>query len=89
MTENESIAEIVICMGSSCFSRGNSANLAAIQEFLKAHALEANVKLVGSRCEEECMHGPVVKIDGQSISGVTPDSIQVILSERLISHDKE
>jgi NADH:ubiquinone oxidoreductase subunit E len=35
------------------------------------------------------MHGPVVKIDGQSISGVTPDSIQVILSERLISHDKE
>ena len=34
---------ITLCMGSSCFSRGNGKNLPRIQEFLKDHGLAAQV----------------------------------------------
>lgn len=55
--------EIVICMGSSCYSRGNSRTLLAIQEYLWQQKLEA--KLVGHLCEGECSAGPNISIAGQ------------------------
>jgi len=32
---------ITVCMGSSCFARGNQQNLAFIEAFIKAHDIEA------------------------------------------------
>lgn len=84
MAEKLSTTEIVVCMGSSCFSRGNSANLSAIREFVQSHSMDAIVRLSGSRCEEQCMHGPVIGIDGELFHGVTPESVLQLLSERLL-----
>ena len=33
--------KIVICMGSSCFARGNEENLRVIEDFLKSNNLQA------------------------------------------------
>lgn len=55
---------IVICMGSSCFARGNKKNLALIENFLETHDLEASVRLEGSHCASECQSGPNIRIDG-------------------------
>lgn len=53
---------IVVCMGSSCFARGNHAHLRLIEAFLKDHNVGVRVQLRGSRCEEMCEHGPNVWI---------------------------
>ena len=39
--------KIVICMGSSCFARGNEENLRVIEDFLKSNHLEADVLIFG------------------------------------------
>jgi NADH:ubiquinone oxidoreductase subunit E len=59
--ENQS--EIIICLGSSCFARGNKGTLKVIQDFLKENNLNAKVHLHGERCFGHCAKGPVVKID--------------------------
>ena len=45
---------ITVCMGSSCFARGNQENLAYIEEYIKEHGIDANIELEGMRCENKC-----------------------------------
>jgi NADH:ubiquinone oxidoreductase subunit E len=54
---------IKICMGSSCFARGNSTNLQIIESFIKENSLQANIELIGARCMSECKDGPSIIID--------------------------
>lgn len=56
--------KIVICMGSSCFARGNERNIRVIQDFLQKNNLEADVEFVGAHCENVCSNGPNITIDG-------------------------
>ena len=57
--------KITICMGSSCFARGNERNLAACEEFLEANGLrdEVDLELAGSLCTGNCADGPIVVVD--------------------------
>lgn len=55
---------IVICMGSSCFARGNRKNLELVERFLLEHGLDIPVRLAGSRCENACQEGPNISING-------------------------
>jgi NADH:ubiquinone oxidoreductase subunit E len=71
--------EIKICMGSSCFSRGNRTTLQVIQQYLKDHHMERDVILKGHHCFGDCSTGPVVKIGSRVYEQVTGDSILEIL----------
>lgn len=82
MTSNDPV-EIIVCMGSSCFSRGNSENLAAIRDYLKTRGIENRVRLAGSRCEGECMNGPNIRVNGKLITGVEPARVPDILDKEL------
>jgi NADH:ubiquinone oxidoreductase subunit E len=73
--------EIVICLGSSCFARGNSQNLAIIDEFLASHNLRASVHLSGKLCRDECKHGPNLTISGYTHHQVTPEKLRQILQQ--------
>lgn len=55
---------IIICMGSSCFARGNRRLLPMIEEFLVERGLKDLVEITGSRCEGRCADGPNLVIDG-------------------------
>jgi NADH:ubiquinone oxidoreductase subunit E len=68
--------EITICLGSSCFSRGNKKTLEAINNYLKQHKLEDQVFFHGELCTNNCAQGPVLKIGEQIYENV--DSIGVI-----------
>lgn len=59
--------KITICMGSSCFARGNEKNLEITEAFLSAKGLkdEVDVELSGSLCTGNCADGPVVIVDGR------------------------
>lgn len=76
---------IVICMGSSCFSRGNNQNLKVIQDYIAKHNLAADIELTGSRCEGECLHGPNITVNGEMLHDVDPGSIIDVLRDRIPS----
>jgi NADH:ubiquinone oxidoreductase subunit E len=54
---------VTICLGSSCFARGNNIILQTLQAYIKTNHLEDRVKLVGSRCEGQCGKGPNIKFN--------------------------
>ena len=58
---------IVICMGSSCFARGNEKTVEACESFLAARGLkdEVDVDLGASLCTGNCSEGPIVVVDGK------------------------
>ena len=80
---NASTHEIVVCMGSACFSRGNSGTVPVIQEYLRERGLENAVKVTGILCQNQCRQGPNLQVNGQCVSGVDPDTLPAILDELL------
>lgn len=74
---------ITVCMGSSCFARGNQQNLAFIEAFVKSHGLDAQIDLSGARCENKCSHGPNVIINGVEYNSVNEEKLEEILTKLL------
>ena len=72
--------EITICLGSSCFSRGNGKTLKAINDFLDEHKLKDKVFFHGELCTGNCAKGPILKIDDQLYEEVDPESVIEILN---------
>jgi NADH:ubiquinone oxidoreductase subunit E len=87
MSPDEGPVEIVVCLGSSCFARGNSENLALINSHVQCHGLKAEVRMTGKLCQDECMQGPNLSIDGEVYHGVTPARLLGLL-ERLGGADR-
>lgn len=77
---SETNKTITICMGSSCYSRGNVYNVEIIQSWLRQRGLDTKVELAGTLCEGLCRQGPIVKIGDTVYKGVTPSSIAEILA---------
>lgn len=75
--------QIIICQGSSCFSRGNKENLKAIQSYLSSNDLESKVAFKGQLCTENCQQSPVIIVNGKVFSDVKPEDIERILIENL------
>ncbi|HHT03452.1 MAG TPA: (2Fe-2S) ferredoxin domain-containing protein [Bacteroidales bacterium] len=75
--------EITICLGSSCFSRGNNKNLEIIQEYIKSKGLEADINFKGQLCSEQCQEGPVLTIDNTTYKEVTQTKLIEILDKEL------
>lgn len=73
--------KITVCMGSSCFARGNQQNLAFIEAFIKTHDLEAEIDLAGARCENKCASGPNVTINGVEYNSVNEQKLEEILTK--------
>lgn len=73
--------EIKICMGSSCFARGNTENLEIIERYIKDNHLETKIDLVGSRCEAKCDKGPNIIIDNIEYSCINREKLEEILKE--------
>jgi NADH:ubiquinone oxidoreductase subunit E len=52
--------QISICMGSSCFSRGNNHNVELIRSYLASQA--GRCELRGHLCRDQCTRGPNIAI---------------------------
>lgn len=72
---------ITICMGSSCFARGNEKNVALCEKFLAARGLrdDVDVELGAALCTGNCAQGPIVIINGKVHTGVDPLVMQDLL----------
>ncbi len=76
-------SKIKICLGSSCFSRGNNANLEVIQKYLKDNNLEADITFSGHLCEDKCSKGPIVSVNDHVYEEVNLSRLHKILQEEL------
>lgn len=74
---------IVICQGSSCFSRGNKENLRAIQSFLKNRKINIDILFKGQLCTGNCQQGPIILVNDEMFSDVKPEDIEQILLHKL------
>jgi NADH:ubiquinone oxidoreductase subunit E len=79
MSPEDGLVEIVVCLGSSCFARGNSENLAIINAHVESHGLKAAVRVTGRLCQDECMQGPNLSIGGEIHHGVTAARLRGLL----------
>ncbi len=70
---------ITVCMGSSCFARGNAQNLELIENYIKENGLEAEIDLSGARCAGKCALGPNITVNGVEYHEVDEDKVREIL----------
>ena len=77
------ITEISICLGSSCFSRGNNVTLEIIKNYLREKNIKSQVSFKGHLCGGNCKTGPVIEIDGKTFYHVSEGNIIGILEENL------
>lgn len=75
--------QITVCMGSSCFSRGNSSNAEIVQRFIEKYNLASTVQVRGCLCESECKNGPNIRINGKLFSQVAPEGLEDLLKHEL------
>jgi len=78
--------QIKICMGSSCFARGNQNNLETLETLMLENKFECDIELTGSRCENRCSCGPNIEIDGQLYNRLDNGSL-IELINKLIASD--
>lgn len=81
--------KITICMGSSCFSRGNNKNLEVIEDYIKTRNLPVKVEISGILCEDKCNKGPNLKIDSTMHQNIDPNSLIRILNHYFMEHKQE
>lgn len=72
--------EITICVGSSCYSRGNNKNLELLRKYLSDENLDGVINLKGCLCQEECKLGPNITINGEAFHKVEPNTVLDILN---------
>ncbi len=75
--------EIMICLGSSCFARGNKSTLKVIVKYLEDHNLKDKVYFHAGHCFGRCAEGPIVKINSKIYTGVDQYKIIDILTHEL------
>jgi NADH:ubiquinone oxidoreductase subunit E len=75
------VTELVICLGSSCFARGNKKILETIQQYIKDNQLDGKVKFRGNHCFGKCNKGPVLKIGENIYEQVSEKNLNEILDK--------
>lgn len=74
-------SEINICMGSSCYVRGNEENLKLIEDYIEKNHLDAEIHLCGSNCARQCADGPNITIGGILYQKVNKADLPEILDK--------
>ena len=76
-------ASITLCLGSSCFSRGNSRNLEVVRNFVKSQPAPPRVELGGHLCAGHCKSGPNITINGKLYHEVNSKAFIALLNQLL------
>jgi NADH:ubiquinone oxidoreductase subunit E len=71
--------EVVICLGSSCFARGNKQLVKIVNDYLRDRNMLNDVRFHGERCFGECSVGPSLKLEGKLIERLDEDSVVALL----------
>ena len=73
--------EIKICMGSSCYARGNDENIETLENYINEHKEDSKIELIGLRCTNKCEKGPIIIINGKEYCNISYLVLKKILEE--------
>jgi NADH:ubiquinone oxidoreductase subunit E len=73
--------QIIICLGSSCFARGNRESLKFIEKYIKEHKLSDKVDFRGKLCSGNCGKGPILFIDKEMLEEVSVEQLPQLLDK--------
>ncbi len=79
MADDNDPVDVVVCLGSSCFARGNGQNLAVVEEYLLHHGMQSSVRVKGCLCQDECKRGPNLVVHGEHLHEIDPARLREIL----------
>ena len=83
MAQKEKL-RVELCMGSSCFARGNSGILMSLEEFAEQNGLSDRIDLEGHLCRGKCNTGPHLKIGDKEYSGISdPEAVFDLIKKAL------
>lgn len=77
----EQKVDIQICLGSSCFSRGNKLLVKVIEQYLNENNLRHLVHFHGAHCFSSCDKGPLMHINGKEYQELDEEKVLAILNE--------
>ena len=73
--------DIKVCIGSSCHLKGSETVVEMFEKAIKENDLEGKINLAGSFCLGNCNRdGVTVQVDGETHTGVTPESFNVFFT---------
>ena len=81
--------DVVICLGSSCFARGNAENLRKLKAYLENCDIAVNFRVRGRLCEKKCTTGPTITINGVDYGEVQSGAAIALLEQALQKRKKE
>ena len=70
---------IKVCLGSSCFVRGNNNTLEFIENYIKQNNKDASLELLGCRCTNACQEGPNIFVNDKKYAHPSQDELTRIL----------
>ena len=75
--------KIILCLGSSCFARGNQEIISLIKKYIARKCLEDKVLFIGDHCMGNCNKGPNLTIGDRLYEKIDKESIEKLLDEGL------
>jgi len=76
--------EIKICLGSSCFARGNKQMVQEVRKFIDENGISHRVNFKGKHCFGNCENGPCIQIDDARYDHFYEDNFELILKKELL-----
>jgi len=70
---------IKVCLGSSCYVRGNDKMLTFIEDYIQKNQKDVSLELVGCRCTNLCQDGPNIFIEDKKYSNISKDELIKVL----------
>ena len=71
--------ELKLCMGSSCFARGNGDMLEFLESYIQENNLDAQIVLSGCHCQNACSEGPNLFINNEKYMNVSKEKAVELL----------
>jgi len=75
--------KIELCMGSSCFARGNALVLEKLESLLSEEP-DLDIELTGHLCMNECAGGPNIRIDGTLYQNLSVEEVISIVQDKKV-----
>jgi NADH:ubiquinone oxidoreductase subunit E len=75
--------QIVLCLGSSCFARGNQEIIPLIKKYIEKKNISDRVEFKGDHCFDLCSEGPNMYVGDKLFQQITVKNITGILDEAL------
>jgi NADH:ubiquinone oxidoreductase subunit E len=74
---------IVLCLGSSCFARGNQEIISNVKKYIDRKNISDRVEFKGDHCISQCSEGPNMYVGDKLFQKISADNIADILDKAL------